>query len=171
MNDDKILKFPANQEVEVRLKSREPFWKGIDSYQKERYGYELHNDISGNEKFYCSQTCHELIHASGVKELDLFKMMLKNENNKSIWLLSKDGKEWKNKYQFSNETIENNNEDNSNESVNINTPTNTDRPNLADEIQEFKKEFQTRIEILEKKVQAEKPNDRPEPLSESEIPF
>ena len=96
MSDDKILKFPENQEVEVRLKSTEPFWKGVDKYQKERYGYEI-DDITGKEKFYCSQTLHELIQVSKVQKLAAFKLMLKNENEKSIWLLSLDGKEWKNR--------------------------------------------------------------------------
>lgn len=164
MSEDKVLKFPANQQVEVRLKSTTPFWKGVDSYQKQRYGYELHGDIAGKEKFYCSETCHELIQASGVKELDLFKMMLKNEDNKSIWLLSKDGNVWKNKYEFGNENIENNIRNNDNDTVNIDTPSSSGI-NLADEVQKIK----TRLDILEKRVSASQ--SKPEPLAESEIPF
>ena len=170
MNDDKILKFPANQEVEVRLKSTEPFWTGVDNYQKERFGYEI-DDITGKEKFYCSKTLHELIQVSKVQKMVAFKLMLKNENNKSIWLLSIDGKEWKNKYQFGVEGVENNNRNNDNESINISASDATVRPNLVDEIRKLKEEVKTRIEILEKKVRAEQSNDRPEPKKESEIPF
>ena len=162
MSEDTVLKFPANEEVDVRLKSTKPFWQGVDSYQKERFGYELHGDINGKEKFYCSLTCHELIQASGVKELDLFRLMLKNENNKSIWLLSKDGKEWKNKYQFGNENIENNIRSNDNGNVNINDA----QPsgiNLADEVQKIK----VRLDALEKQVQSLDSKS----LKESEIPF
>ena len=170
MSDDKILKFPANQEVEVRLKDTKPFWEGVDKYQNERFGYEI-DDITGKEKFYCSKTCHELIQVSGVQKMVAFKMMLKNENNKSVWLLSTDGKEWKNKFQFGNENIENNIRNNANESDNIDTPTPSPGVNLSDEIQKIKQEFMTRIDILEKKVQASQSNNRPEPVSESDIPF
>tara|TARA_Y100000593_G_scaffold92335_1_gene183596 strand:- start:10406 stop:10942 length:537 start_codon:yes stop_codon:yes gene_type:complete len=178
MSEDKILKFPANQEVEVRLKSTKPFWTGTDKYEKKRYGYELHNEISGKEKFYCSETCHELIQASGVQKLDLFKMMLKNENNKSIWLLSRDGKEWLNKFQFQDNN-ENNIRNNDNESNNlpesIPAASSNDRSDISSEIQNLKNEmiaalesFKVRIDILEKRVAAQ---EKPEPLSESEIPF
>ena len=115
MSAEKILKFPANQEVEVRLKKTEPFWTGIDSYQKERFGYEI-DDIRGFEKFYCSKTLHELIQISGVQPMVAFKLMLKNENNKSVWLISLDGKDWKSKYQLHDEK---NIEEKPNESVNI----------------------------------------------------
>lgn len=168
MNDDKILKFPENQEVEVRLKSTEPFWTGVDNYQKERFGYEI-DDITGKEKFYCSKTLHELIQVSKVQKLRAFKLMLKNENNKSCWLLSLDGKVWLNKFQFGNENIENNIRNDANESDNIDTPAPTVRTNLADEIQKIKQEFMTRIDVLEKKVSAGE--SKPEPVKESETPF
>ena len=177
MSDDKILKFPENQEVEVRLKSTEPFWKGVDKYQKERYGYEI-DDITGKEKFYCSQTLHELIQVSKVQKLAAFKLMLKNENNKSVWLLSLDGKEWKNKYQFGNENIENNIRNDANESVNIDTPISTGGTNLSDEIQKLKNEMipaleslknlLLRTDVLEKRIAAK---EGPKPVSERDIQF
>ena len=191
MSEDNILKFPENQEVEVRLKSTEPFWTGMDNYQKERFGYEI-DDITGKEKFYCSKTLHELIQVSKVQKLVAFKLMLKNENNKSIWLINIDGKQWKNKYQFVDESIENNNrkdeskggnidtpdwgtinakyikdEEKPNESDNDNTPVETIRPGLFEEIQKIKREFHTRIDVLEKKVQAKESNT----IKEADIPF
>ena len=181
MNQDTILKFPANEEVDVRLKKTEPFWTGVDKYEKKRYGYELHGDINGKEKFYCSETCHELIQASGVGELELFRMMLKNENNKSIWLLSRDGKEWLNKFQFQ-ENNENNIRNNDNESnklpESIPSAIADNRSDISVEIQDLKNEvntmiagieaFKVRIDILEKRTAAQ---EKPKPLSESEIPF
>ena len=167
MSDDKILKIPMNQEVEIRLKKTEPFWTGTDSYEKKRYGYEI-DDITGKEKFYCSETLHELIQVSKVGAMVAFKLMLKNENNKSVWLISLDGKDWKSKFQLM-EGSENNASNNSNESVNIDTPNVDDRPNFAMEIQKVKDEFNTRIAVLEKKISADQA--RPEPLKESDIPF
>jgi hypothetical protein len=193
MSDDKILKIPMNQEVEIRLKKTEPFWTGTDSYEKKRYGYEI-DDITGKEKFYCSETLHELIQVSKVGAMVAFKLMLKNENNKSVWLISLDGKDWKSKFQLMEDdttrvqegiksdsvpdwgTInkkyhkeENNAGNNSNESVNIDTPNSNDRPDFAVEIQKMKDEFNTRIAVLEKRITANQA--RPEPVKESDIPF
>ena len=167
MSDDKILKIPANQETELRLKKTEPFWTGTDSYDNKRYGYEI-DDITGKEKFYCSETLHELIQVSKVGAMVAFKLMLKNENYKSVWLISLDGKDWKSKFQLM-EGSENSARNNSSEDINIDTPNSNDRPDFAMEIQKMKDEFNTRIAVLEKRIAASQA--RPEPVKESDIPF
>ena len=180
MTDDTILKFPVNEAVDVRLKSTTPFWSGIDKYKNERFGYELHGDISGKEKIYISKTCHELIQISGVKSMDLFKLMLKNENNKSIWLLSRDGKEWKNKFQYHDD--KNNTRSNDNEISNLHKSLSNndgvDGSNINDEIQglqvkvkETMISFAKRLDILEQIVLKTNQESIPETTEESDIPF
>ena len=180
MSEDNILKFPANQAVEVRLKKTEPFWTGVDKFQKNRYGYELHNDITGKEKMYISETCHELIQVSGVKELDLFQLMLKNENNKSIWLLSRDGKEWKNKYQFHDEKLHNKPQsevtNDASNTVHNPVPSNTvpSGDNVGVQVQALSaitteiEKLSVRVGVLEEKLGNQ---SKPEPVTERDIPF
>lgn len=157
-----------NKEYELRLEKSEPFWSGMTKgqYPKMKYGYGLKDPI-GKEKMFVSETVHELIQISGVGSLELFKIMLKSNADKTVWLLSRDGKDWKSKYQYHDESV-NKQEGTPNESVDNNTSVSSSGNDLASEIQKFKKEFLQRVDILEKRVQVQ---DRPQPVSEEDIPF
>ena len=159
-----------NIEYEMKLEKPDPFWSGMTKgqYPKMKYGYGLIKDITGKEKMFVSETVHELIQISGVGTGVSFKLMLKSNADKTMWYLKKEGQEWKSKYQYHDEK-QNKVEEKPNESINIDTRINDVGSNLVDEIQKFKKEVQTRIEILEKKVQDGQ--SRPEPVSENDIPF
>ena len=157
-----------NVEYEIKLQKSDPFWSGETKgkYPKMKFGYGLTDPI-GKEKMFVSETVHELLQISGVKAGELFKLMLKSNADKTMWMLKKEGSEWKSKYQYHDESL-NKSEENTNESVNIDAPVTSSGNDLVAEIQKVKKEFLTRIEILEKRADGW---DRPQPVSAEDIPF
>ena len=167
-----------NKEYELRLEKSEPFWSGMTKgkYPKMKYGYGLKDPI-GKEKMFVSETVHELIQISGVGDLELFKIQLKSNADKTVWLLSRDGKDWKSKYQYHDEKVSGGSpkvEEKPNDIVD-NSNASAGGDDIPNEIQKIKKEIEslaTRIDILSRRVGSVATRVvKPSPVSEEDIPF